>query len=269
LNNSLIVNSYLCIVAEFSVNGGRVWYDISIIPTGGPGPGFCPSLDECKRVTGGVGFNLPMQMTPVDKADGQRCKELTCLFDGCPDAYLFPKDDIKTHNCPDGTNFIVTFCPGAPAPAGSSAPGTPEPEVAADLLDIPATTAPVTNPPTTPPTLLDSSSSEAHSVEHDVADDGNASSSGSEESHSVVELEASDSNTASTPATTDAPLKEVNTKSSSEGGSTVGVVLVCIFVLVGAVAAATIFTVRAKKRTLDEEPKSPAILDSSFIQIRL
>ncbi|POM68638.1 Carbohydrate-binding protein [Phytophthora palmivora] len=108
-------------LAEFSVSWGFLWYDISIIPTGPlGGPGNCLSLDNCKQVTGGVGFNTPIQIAPSG------CKTITCLTDGCEDAYQYPTDDWKTNACPDTTPKVdVTFCPGdsatvsAPVPAQS------------------------------------------------------------------------------------------------------------------------------------------------------
>ncbi|ETN15617.1 hypothetical protein PPTG_06855 [Phytophthora nicotianae INRA-310] len=95
-------------LAEFSVSWGFLWYDISIIPTSPQsGPGQCSSLADCKRVTGGVGFNTPIQIAPSG------CAAITCLADGCSDAYNFPGDNSKTHACPNTTpNVDVTFCPG-------------------------------------------------------------------------------------------------------------------------------------------------------------
>ncbi|CEG45350.1 RxLR-like protein [Plasmopara halstedii] len=94
-------------LAEFSVSWGFLWYDIGIIPTSPrSGPGNCLSLDECKNITGGVGFNTPIRIAP------NGCTVVTCLADGCSDAYQFPTDDWKTHACPDTTsNVDVTFCP--------------------------------------------------------------------------------------------------------------------------------------------------------------
>ncbi|KAG2781324.1 hypothetical protein PC129_g12300 [Phytophthora cactorum] len=105
-------------LAEFSVSWGFLWYDISIIPTSPQsGPGNCLSLDDCKKVTGGVGFNTPIQIAPSG------CTAVTCLADGCTDAYQYPTDDWKTRACPDTTpNVDVTFCP-----VGSSAVVTPAP----------------------------------------------------------------------------------------------------------------------------------------------
>eukprot|EP00644_Phytophthora_capsici_P016155 jgi/Phyca11/62329/gw1.28.281.1 len=60
-------------LAEFSITGGYTWYDISIIPTGSSGSGNCASLAECKQVTGGTGFNTPMQIAPSG------CTTVTCL----------------------------------------------------------------------------------------------------------------------------------------------------------------------------------------------
>ncbi|GLD98339.1 hypothetical protein PINS_up007036 [Pythium insidiosum] len=108
-------------LAEFSGDNGMAWYDISIIPTGPKsGPDYCGSLQECKAYTGGKGFNVPMDIVP-NQQNGGRCRKLECPFDGCTDAYLFPKDDLKTHVCPLGTEFEVIFCPGgrgAPPGAG-------------------------------------------------------------------------------------------------------------------------------------------------------
>ncbi|KAI9996523.1 hypothetical protein PInf_014251 [Phytophthora infestans] len=51
-------------LAEFSITGGYTWYDI--IPTGSTtGPGHCESLEACKAVTGGIGFNTAMQISPA------------------------------------------------------------------------------------------------------------------------------------------------------------------------------------------------------------
>ncbi|KAG7387576.1 hypothetical protein PHYPSEUDO_013970 [Phytophthora pseudosyringae] len=105
-------------LAEFSVSWGFLWYDISIIPTGPQsGPGNCSSLDDCKKLTSGVGFNTPMQIAPAG------CATVTCLADGCVDAYQYPTDDWKTHACPDTTPSVdVTFCPGGSADAATPAP---------------------------------------------------------------------------------------------------------------------------------------------------
>uniref|UniRef100_K3WAN3 Uncharacterized protein n=1 Tax=Globisporangium ultimum (strain ATCC 200006 / CBS 805.95 / DAOM BR144) TaxID=431595 RepID=K3WAN3_GLOUD len=69
-------------LAELAVEGGFLWYDISIIPTGPKsGPEYCPSLQACKDLTGGVGYNIPMQIAPSG------CQTVTCMSDGCADAY--------------------------------------------------------------------------------------------------------------------------------------------------------------------------------------
>ncbi|KAG7376396.1 hypothetical protein PHYPSEUDO_013636 [Phytophthora pseudosyringae] len=100
-------------LAEFTVSQGFLWYDISIIPTGPQrGPGQCSSLVDCKQLTNGVGFNTPMQIAPAS------CTPVTCLADGCTDAYQYPTDNGKTHACPDSTPKVdVTFCPGSPKPS--------------------------------------------------------------------------------------------------------------------------------------------------------
>ncbi|KAE9117453.1 hypothetical protein PF005_g9381 [Phytophthora fragariae] len=88
-------------LAEFSITGGYTWYDISIIPTGSSGPGNCASLEECKEVTGGTGFNTPVQIAPSG------CTTVTCLEDGCADAYQYPSDDDKTHSGSLSGNTII------------------------------------------------------------------------------------------------------------------------------------------------------------------
>ncbi|ETP31788.1 hypothetical protein F442_19378 [Phytophthora nicotianae P10297] len=154
-------------LAEFAVTGGFLWYDISIIPTGTVGPGYCGSLEECKAVTGGTGYNTPMQIAPSG------CQTVTCLQDGCADAYQYPKDDTKTHACSDTTSVVLTFCPGGSGgstpstydstqqqqqqqqqqemtPAPTTAPPT-QPSTQAPTTQ-PPTEAPTTQPPTQPPT---------------------------------------------------------------------------------------------------------------------
>ncbi|KAI9905700.1 hypothetical protein PsorP6_013588 [Peronosclerospora sorghi] len=68
-------------------------------------PGDCSSFKECKALTGGTGFNTPMQIAPSG------CTTVTCLEDGCANANQFPKDDRKKHACSNTTSVVVTFCP--------------------------------------------------------------------------------------------------------------------------------------------------------------
>lgn len=116
-------------LVEFATKGdyALAWYDISIIPPSlEPGWEFCSSLEECKEHSPyGVGFNVPVSVTPQSNTDKDTCEQLTCPTDGCTDAYLFPKDDGKTHSCAMDTDFIVTFCPdGSTAVANSAANST-------------------------------------------------------------------------------------------------------------------------------------------------
>ncbi|GLE02540.1 hypothetical protein PINS_up011378 [Pythium insidiosum] len=100
-------------LAEFSVKEDMTWFDISIIPTGVmKGPGRCTSLEDCKNVTGGTGFNVPLKMIPHGPAEllSERCRTLVCLEDGCLDAYHYPDHPDKTHCCPPEMNFSVIFC---------------------------------------------------------------------------------------------------------------------------------------------------------------
>ncbi|KAG7383014.1 target of Sbf [Phytophthora boehmeriae] len=90
-----------------------VWYDISIIP---PLPGYCSSWEDCHACATGTcksGFNVPMSVEPKNNIGSGTCSSLFCAADSeteCSDAYLFPMDNTKTHQCPTGTEYDVTFC---------------------------------------------------------------------------------------------------------------------------------------------------------------
>ncbi|KAI9110625.1 hypothetical protein K1719_018491 [Acacia pycnantha] len=73
-------------LAEFSLNkwNNLDFYDISVID----------------------GFNVPMEFSPTSN-----CRGLRCYADKCPDAYLYPEDNTKTHSCEGGTDYRVVFCP--------------------------------------------------------------------------------------------------------------------------------------------------------------
>ncbi|CAL4890740.1 unnamed protein product [Urochloa decumbens] len=72
-------------LAEFTIGGGgnQDFYDISVIDGYNVGMAFSCST--------GVG--------------------LVCRSSSCPDAYLFPSDNTKTHACSGNSNYQVTFCP--------------------------------------------------------------------------------------------------------------------------------------------------------------
>lgn len=74
-------------------------------------------------MTGRTGFNVGLAIIPLSNLNGNNCRAVYCLADGCPDAYQYPTDDFKTMNCPDSTEFNVIFCPGG---AGAMIP-TPSP----------------------------------------------------------------------------------------------------------------------------------------------
>ncbi|OWZ21856.1 Carbohydrate-binding protein [Phytophthora megakarya] len=105
--------AYQATQAEFANVDSSTWYDISIIPAGNTGPGSCSSLENCKAVTGGTGFNVAMQIVP-NKGGGpsstESCRVLSCLADGCDDAYQFPDQDARTHSCSADVEFQVIFC---------------------------------------------------------------------------------------------------------------------------------------------------------------
>ncbi|OQR89651.1 hypothetical protein THRCLA_22645, partial [Thraustotheca clavata] len=77
---------------EFSVAGGKVWYDMSNIP---PGPDHCTSYADCKAHTGKKGYNVPVDVIPTRHNNGQNCRKLHDTKPDAPDAYLFP-GDVKT-----------------------------------------------------------------------------------------------------------------------------------------------------------------------------
>lgn len=105
--------SYQATQAEFANVDNSTWYDISIIPAGNMGPGSCSSLEDCKAVTGGTGFNVAMMIVPSSgggPSSTETCRVLRCLHDGCDDAYQFPAQDARTHSCSAEVEFQVIFC---------------------------------------------------------------------------------------------------------------------------------------------------------------
>ncbi|TYZ68942.1 hypothetical protein PybrP1_008695 [[Pythium] brassicae (nom. inval.)] len=118
-------------LAEITIDGGKVWYDISIIP---PGPGNCNSYENCKQVTGKRGFNIPMSIVPKQNANGANCRQVVCPSDdkwACADAYHYPSDNSKMKDCPDWTEFDVVFCPGGNGGGGGGGGGQRERKAAA------------------------------------------------------------------------------------------------------------------------------------------
>ncbi|CAL4941590.1 unnamed protein product [Urochloa decumbens] len=70
-------------LAEYTIgaNGAQDFYDISLVD----------------------GFNQPMDFSCSTGVN------LHCPGAGCPDAYLYPTDDTKTHACASNSNYQVTF----------------------------------------------------------------------------------------------------------------------------------------------------------------
>ncbi|KAG7376304.1 hypothetical protein PHYPSEUDO_013779 [Phytophthora pseudosyringae] len=280
-------------LAEFSGEGGKVWFDISIIPTGTKsGPGYCESLQACKDVTGGVGFNVAMQITPHSQ-DGARCVELTCMADGCADGYQFPKDDTKTHTCPLSTDFDLTFCPGgtggstpAPSPAPTQAP-TPSPTPSPTPTPTPTPTSTSTPTPTEQQqqeeqtqTSKSASGSAGSAGQEPSTTQSSKSASGSDAEAGVNNLRkvnaesVQGSTTSQTSQTTggstqqigqtpaaaskEDDVQKVSNKSGDEGTNGTPYIVLTVGGFVGMVAAAAIFVVRKKKAALDElESKTP------------
>lgn len=273
-------------LAEFTFDGGKLWYDISIIPTSpAKGPEYCPSLEACKQLTGGTGYNEPMQIAPQSNTNGAYCRVLTCLNDGCEDAYQFPKDDTKTHNCPGNTNFVVTFCPGA------SRTATPAPTPVPVITTAPPTQAPTTQPLTPAPTPAPTPATvalEANTALNTTsttaefggeADSDSASSSASIEANVVVSIpvvvtespapvstssaltEAPAVDAGASATATEPPATEANTQSASASSATMSVLIVGALAVAVAAAAVVIVVVRRKKRELDAQTEKSPIMN--------
>lgn len=92
------LNSAEATLFEFTKNNYGIWYDISVIP-----PFIYGEIPK-------KGFNIPLQVTVKQSIKNSRCNNLICLHSKCPDAYLYPYDNIKTHYCNLNTNFTLTYC---------------------------------------------------------------------------------------------------------------------------------------------------------------
>ncbi|KAF1316292.1 hypothetical protein FI667_g15520, partial [Globisporangium splendens] len=243
-------------LAELSGDGGS-WFDISIIPTGPKsGPEYCASLQACKDLTGGVGFNYPMQISPRTPAPNG-CQTVTCLADGCPDAYQFPKDDTKTHFCPIGTDFDVTFCPGGTG--GLTPAPTPAPTPSPTSSPTPSLTPTPTPQSNEERGALDSQSGSSATVgDEDPNAEAGFLTKVVAESVSEVAGEATpapDATSASDAVATgtkDPAVQEVTTRSEAQSSNDTGVYLLSIAGGVAMVAGAAIFAVRKKKQQLDD-----------------
>jgi len=87
-----------------------------------------------------MGYNVAIQVSPTKYAGKVNCKNLLVTAPDAPDAYLYPTDNLKTHNCPMDEIFDVTFCPGKaynypsstiyePVPSAADAPRSPTNEL--------------------------------------------------------------------------------------------------------------------------------------------
>lgn len=281
-------------LAEISVDSdGTPWYDISIIP---PDPGSCTSLSACQSQTGKTGFNTAMQITPQDNIGEDTCKVLTCEADGCSDAYQYPSDDTKTHTCPEGTSFEVTFCPGG---SGTSTISTTSSSTPTPTTATPTPTTATPTPTTVTPTLTPTST--PVSTEAPVSNSASVSTSASTSGSTGIQVQtenyasnftfSSSSNSASADSAGNAGVETATTKSttttadstavqttgtttttnSSDSDGAVEVTtkssdnstssLTYLFVIGGCVAGIAsggfIYAVQQKKKTLDMEAKSP------------
>ncbi|EQC27696.1 hypothetical protein SDRG_14534 [Saprolegnia diclina VS20] len=96
---------------EFSHDLGKHWYDISVVPPG------CDdghhSWKECMEYNHWrTGFNVPMkvEVQSFTNHDTFRCRNLECRHEQCPDAFLYPADNLKNMDCPYDESFVVTVC---------------------------------------------------------------------------------------------------------------------------------------------------------------
>ncbi|KAG6957279.1 hypothetical protein JG688_00011039 [Phytophthora aleatoria] len=268
-------------LAEISVDSdGTPWYDIIIIP---PDPGSCTSLSACQAQTGKTGFNTAMQITPLDNIGEGTCEVLTCEADGCSDAYQYPSDDTKTHTCPEGTSFEVTFCPDG---SGTSTSSTTTSSASSTTTPTTATTATPTATPTPTPTPTEapvsSSASGSDSTGIQVQSQSytsnftlsSASNSASAGSAGNAGVETAGETTKSTKTSTDSTTVqstgkttanssdsdgavEVTTKSSDNSTSSLTYVFVISGCVAGIASGGFIYAVQQKKKALDMETKSP------------
>ncbi|KAL3669843.1 hypothetical protein V7S43_005220 [Phytophthora oleae] len=217
-------------VAEISVDSnGAPWYDISIIP---PDAGSCTSLSACQSQTGKTGFNTAMQITPQDNIGDDTCEVLTCEADGCSDGYQYPSDDTKTHTCPKGTSFEVTFCPGGSGTStssttSSSTTSTPTPTTATPTptTATPTPTTATPTPTTATPTPTPTPTSTPVPTEEPVSSSASSSSSASASGSTGIQVHtenyagnftfSSSSNSASADSAGNAGVETATTKSTA------------------------------------------------------
>lgn len=244
----MLIDCY-CIVAEFSIDRatGRPWYDLAIIPAG---PGYCSSLSDCKRVTNKVGFNVAMQIRPLTNIGRDTCTTVTCMDDGCPEAYQFPKDDSKTHNCPVGTNFHVIFCPGGSGRTQSLRTSAPTTE---------PTPTPTPTAPSPKPTFTDS----AKQTERTIITQSTTGSTSRDNSSSGSEYVAPEPVTSMIQAPTfvsrqPESIVKANTQTAHHTSSMWGTIMAVLVGIVALVVAVIAVIVRSnKQRLLHMQPKSP------------
>jgi hypothetical protein len=199
---------------EFATMGDLdlAWFDIGIIPPRlDAGYEYCTSLQECKEHSdSGIGFNTPVQVTPTSNTNGDNCRALTCLADGCEDAYNYPTDDTKTHSCTFGTDFVVTFCPSGDA-STTTQQQTSSSSASTTQDTTQETTAPETTAPaTTAPVVTEAPATEAPATDAPVQQSTAASTDGAGTVHTQddsVNGEAETTAPESTPAVTPAATK--------------------------------------------------------------
>ncbi|KAF1791259.1 Thaumatin [Phytophthora cactorum] len=190
-------------LAEFAVTGGFLWYDISIIPTGSVGPGYCSSLEECKAVTGGTGYNTPMQIAPSG------CTTVTCLQDGCADAYQYPRMTPKptpSYSAPYRGSYDATSYRGPTQPP--TQPPTEAPTQTPTEAPTPTPTETPTETPTSTPEV-------AYTSSNSTSDDEE------QEAATVTPSKVTKTGTTTTATTVSAPSTSTSSKSNNDNTETV------------------------------------------------
>lgn len=122
--SSMIFDKTFGTTFEITPNGGKSndqdFIDIST--NFGSGPNSPPALcgtpgansKNCVSATANIFFNVPIDVATSNSAActfPQGGSGLSCTGVSCTDAYQYPEDN-KQANCPAGTGYVVTLCPG-------------------------------------------------------------------------------------------------------------------------------------------------------------
>ncbi|RLN51911.1 hypothetical protein BBJ28_00002201 [Nothophytophthora sp. Chile5] len=202
-------------LVEFATKGDLdlAWFDIGIIPPRlDAGYEYCTSLAECQQHSdSGIGYNTPVQVTPQSNTDGDNCRQLTCLADGCADAYNYPTDDSKTHSCPMATNFVMTFCPSGDSSTTTvttSGSASASQETTAPVTEVPATESPATEAPATEAPVTEAPATETPAASEDGQGTVHSDTAAAEATDAAVTPAPTDATVTPAPTSTDGQTAE-------------------------------------------------------------